>query len=101
MNDLTSVLLVIVSIMLMVMSYKYHKIVNLLNYTVGKDNNTKCSLDFKVVTKEEFLMDKMKDGIKKETALIYWDKISNSHNVAFKTDDTHYYSVDYINQYLE
>lgn len=100
MNDLTSVLLVIVSIMLMGMSYKYHKTVNLLSYTVGKNTNTKRSLDFKVVTKEQFLMDKMKDGIKKETALIYWDKIRNGHNVVFKTDDSHYYSVEYVNKHL-
>ncbi|MCU7202294.1 hypothetical protein [Turicibacter sanguinis] len=101
MNDLTSVLLIMVSILLMVMSYKYHKTVNLLNYTVEKNTNKKRSLDFKVVTKEEFLMDKMKDGMNKETALRCWDEMSKGHNVAFKTDDTHYYSVEYINQYLE
>ena len=61
MNDLTSVLLVTVSIMLIVMSYKYNKTVNLLNYAVGK-NNTKNDLKFRVVTKEEFLIKSMRDG---------------------------------------
>lgn len=100
MNDLTSVLLVIVSIMLMGMSYKYHKTVNSLNYALRKVSNTKRNIDFRVVTKEEFLMERMKKGTRKEEASRQWDMVSKGYNFAIQKGDNYFYSVEYVNEYL-
>lgn len=99
MNDLTSVLLVTVAIMLIVMVYKYNKTVNLLNYAVWK-NDTKNDIKFRVVTKEEFLIKSMRDGLRKEDALRYWNTVSKGYNFILAKGDVECYSVEYVNEYL-
>lgn len=68
-----------------------------------KDEWLEChsiEYNFKVVTRNEYALTRLKDGRNVELIETEWYKISKGHNFVLKLGDM-YYSVDYLNRVLE
>ncbi len=57
-------------------------------------------IDFKIVSKNEYALARLKDGCNKIQINDEWDYISKGYNFVFKCGDM-YYSVDYLDRVLE
>ncbi|NFT93949.1 hypothetical protein FDF86_16605 [Clostridium botulinum] len=55
--------------------------------------------DFKIVSKNEYALAKLKDGYNNRQIQATWNCVSKGYNFAFKLGDM-YYSVDFVNRVL-
>ncbi len=75
-----------------VVGYKFNP--NAIKELVFEMNN------FKIVSKNEYALARLKDGCNKIQIQAAWVNISKGHNFVFKLGDM-YYSVDYLDRVLE